>query len=133
MGKLIGRGAFGKVRLIVDKKSKQQFAMKIVTKPITDIERAQAVDWKAEIELNALIDSEFVVKVMECYDTEEEALIVMELCEKGNLGDYVLQLRKENKKLSEYVSSSVFRFCFLLPLFCEGTVEIGGGSWNGIA
>jgi serine/threonine protein kinase len=115
MGKLIGRGAFGKVRLIVDKESKQNFAMKIVTKPITDIERAQAVDWKAEVELNALVDSEYVVKVVECYDTEEEALIVMEFCDRGNIGDYELQLRKENKKLSEYVSFFLLTVSIFLP------------------
>jgi hypothetical protein len=45
MGKLIGSGAFGKVRLVVDKESKQQYAMKIITKPVGEAARARAVDW----------------------------------------------------------------------------------------
>jgi serine/threonine protein kinase len=108
MKELLGRGAFGRVRRIVDNASKQSYAMKIITKPVTEAERAHAVDWKAEVELNALVDSEFVVKIFECYETTEEAMIVMEFCDKGTVADYVLQLQKENKKLSEYVS--------LLPL-----------------
>jgi serine/threonine protein kinase len=131
MGKLIGSGAFGKVRLIVDKKSTRQFAMKIITKPVGEAARARALDWKAEVELNTLVDSEYVVKVVECYDTEEDAMIVMELCESGNLEDYVHALKKQNKKLSEYVSSTVLPFCFFFYLIV-GAVETCTGSRKGI-
>jgi serine/threonine protein kinase len=130
-GKLIGSGAFGKVRLVVDKKSTRQFAMKIITKPVGEAVRARALDWKAEVELNALVDSEYVVKVVECYDTEEDAMIVMELCENGNLEDYVHALTEQNKKLSEYVSTSVLSLCLFFSLIV-GAVETGGGSWKGI-
>jgi serine/threonine protein kinase len=112
MGKLIGRGAFGRVRLIIDKESKQQYAMKIITKPVTEVEQTRAVDWKAEVELNALVDSEYVVKIIEWYDTEEEVMLIMEFCENGNLADYALHLRKEGRKPSEYVCC-----CFLFLYF----------------
>jgi serine/threonine protein kinase len=131
MGKRIGVGAFGKVHLVVDKQSRHEFALKIITKPVGEAAQARALDWKAEVELNALVDSEYVVKVVECYDTEDDAMIVMELCENGNLEDYGFKLTKQNKKLSEYVCSTVLPFCFFFSLIV-GAVETCTGSGKGI-
>jgi serine/threonine protein kinase len=72
-----------------------------------------------------------VVKVVEYYDTDEKVKIVMELCENGNLDDYVHALKQQNKTLSEYVSSTVLPFCFFFYLIV-GTVETRSGSRKGI-
>jgi serine/threonine protein kinase len=78
----IGSGTFGKVFLVEHKKTKKKFAMKSISKPVTEGERLTFPDWHPELELSELVDSEYVVKIIEVYETADEVHLIMELCER---------------------------------------------------
>ena len=73
----IGRGAFGEVEVVVYKKTKQVFAMKIMLKSEM-IKKNQVEHIRSERDLMALIDNPWIVKLVYSFQDDTKLFLVME-------------------------------------------------------
>jgi len=82
--KVLGRGGFGKVMLVQHNKHSDLFAMKIINK------RNLTSEWmrrsaKTERQLLELLDSPFIVKLVEAFQTHQKLYLVVEYMSGGEL------------------------------------------------
>jgi hypothetical protein len=126
--KRLGSGAFAQVRLAEDLTTKKEYAMKILQKPANEFEKQTRPHWEDEVELSEKVDSEFVVKLFECYETDEDVYIVMEYCEMGSLADVIAVRRHEERPFNEEVPILFLIlltiFSFIHSLFTAGRLDI---------
>ena len=103
-GKMLGRGAFGKVSLGMHKLSRKLVALKSINKEfMTDEKQKSKVMHEVGILLRLRHQS--VVKLYETFETKRHMLLAMELCAGGDLLNYV----RKRKKLDEDVAKVIFR------------------------
>ena len=104
LGKTIGRGAFGIVKLAFDKISKHKVAIKIMKtsrfKTEKEINRV-----KIEVKISKQVNHPNIVKTYEFFEESGKIYIVMEYCSKGDLFDYL----KVHKKLSEEEAKRIYK------------------------
>ena len=93
ISRLLGRGAFGKVNLALQKLSRKLVAIKSINKKFLNDEHSLR---KIENEISLLrhMRHNSVVKLFETFETEKHYLFVMELCAGGDLLSYVRKRRK---------------------------------------
>ena len=104
IGKMLGRGAFGKVNLAMHKLVRKLVALKSLNKEcLTDEVQKQ----KLMKELNLLLKlrHEHVVKIYETIETKKHIIIVMELCAGGDLLNYV----RKRRRLKEPYAKKIFK------------------------
>jgi 5'-AMP-activated protein kinase catalytic alpha subunit len=93
IGKVLGRGAFGKVNLAMHKLVRKLVALKSLNKEqLTDQEQKSKL--MKEVNLLLKLRHNHVVKIYETIETEKHIIIVMELCAGGDLLNYVRKRRK---------------------------------------
>lgn len=104
VGRLLGRGAFGKVRLGLHKLTGKLVALKSMQKAVLTSEESQK---KAMQEFNALrlLRHPNVVRLYERFETEKHVVLVMELCSGEDLLTYI----RSRKRLSEDAARLAFR------------------------
>ena len=102
MGKEIGEGNFGKVRLATFKPTGEQFAIKILNKK--KIKKQMKSKMLRENEIITKLNHINIVFVYKIIETEEDYFIVMEYCKLGELFDYIVK----KKKLHENEASVFF-------------------------
>ena len=92
IGKKLGNGSFGEVKLAIHIPSGQNVAVKILTKENiktdTDFERI-----KREILILKQLNNEYVVKLLEVIDSPKHIYIFTEYIQNGSLFDYILKSR----------------------------------------
>jgi serine/threonine protein kinase len=93
IGKMLGRGAFGKVNLAMHKLVRKLVALKSLNKQILTDETHKAKLMK-EVNLLLKLRHNHVVKIYETIETEKHIIIVMELCAGGDLLNYVRKRRR---------------------------------------
>ena len=98
----IGEGHFGKVKLGVNKKTKEQFAIKIMNKE--KIQKLMGREIIPEIEISKKFNHKNVIKVYSILEDETNYYLVMEYCSKGELFDLI----SKKKRLSKEQSSLFF-------------------------
>ncbi|KAL7121874.1 hypothetical protein ACP275_01G011000 [Erythranthe tilingii] len=96
---IIGRGAFGEVRLCREKKSGNIYAMKKLKKSEM-VSRGQVEHVRAERNLLAEVDSHFIVKLYYSFQDSEHLYLIMEYLPGGDM--MTLLMREDT--LSEYVA-----------------------------
>ena len=84
----IGEGNFGKVKLGVSKKTKEEFAIKIINKEQIKIKMKNKIF--RENEVITKFNHINVIFVFEIIEDSENYYIVMEYCKKGELFDYIV-------------------------------------------
>ena len=89
-GKIVGEGAFGKVRLGVHKATKQTRAIKILQKSKIDMK-----DLLNEIEILSKLSHPNIMQIYEIFDDNTNIYIVSEYCKGGELFD-IIDLKPEN-------------------------------------
>ncbi len=91
MGKILGKGAFGKVNLAMHKTFKSLVAIKSISKQILQDEQQSNLKKKVLKEVGILkqIQHPSVVRLFETLETDKHILMVMELCAGGDLLYYV--------------------------------------------
>jgi serine/threonine kinase 38 len=82
--RVIGRGAFGEVRVVRDKNSGEIFAMKIMKKSEM-LKKNQVAHIRAERDVLALADNPWVVKLDYSFQDEKNLYLVMEFLQGGDL------------------------------------------------
>ena len=103
-GKMLGRGAFGKVSLGMHRLTRKLVALKAINKEyMTDQKQKSKVMHEVGILLRLRHCS--VVKLYETFETKRHMLLVMEMCAGGDLLNYV----RKRKKLDEDSAKVIFR------------------------
>jgi serine/threonine protein kinase len=103
-GKMLGKGAFGKVSLGMHKLCRKLVAIKSINKEYLSEEKQKN---KVMHEVGILSRMRFpsVVKLYETFETGRHILLVMELCAGGDLLNYV----RKRRKLDEDIAKHLFK------------------------
>ena len=92
LGKSIGQGTFGKVKLGTHTLSSEKVAIKVLQKSkikeVADVERVSR-----EIAILKKVNHDQVIRLFEVIDTPQAIYLIMEFCEGGELFDYIVKHR----------------------------------------
>lgn len=104
VGKMLGRGAFGKVNLAMHKLVRKLVALKSLNKEaLTDQDQKKRL--LKEVNLLLKLRHSHVVKIYETIETQKHIIIVMELCAGGDLLNYV----RRRRRLKEPIARKIFK------------------------
>ena len=93
IGKTLGEGTFGKVKLGIHKITGENVAIKILEKDkINDIADTERV--LREIHILKLIRHPHVVQLYEIIETPKKLFLITEFMEKGELFDYIVKQKR---------------------------------------
>ena len=101
VGKLLGRGAFGKVSLGMHKATNQLVAIKSINKEFLEEERSRRKVAK-EVSILKKLQHKNIVNLYETFETEKHFLLVTELWAGGDLLSYVRRRRKLTEDYAKY-------------------------------
>ena len=96
IGKVLGSGAFGEVRLCLHKDTQSQRAVKVLRKNLLDEKEMDML--KNEIAILKDMDHPNIVKMYEFLEDEKRIYIVTEICKGGELFDEILNRSKFDEK-----------------------------------
>jgi len=94
----IGEGNFGKVKLGTNKKTKEQFAIKIMSKE--KIQNQLQREFIPEIEISKKFNHKNVIQVHSIIEDEKNYYLIMEYCSKGELFDLICKKNRLTKDQS---------------------------------
>jgi tRNA A-37 threonylcarbamoyl transferase component Bud32 len=97
MGKMLGQGRFGTVRVVTHKDTGKKFAVKIMNKKDMTISELEMV--KNEIEILKICHHPNIIKLHEVFENKEKIYLIMERCTGGDLFTW---FEKRNFKISEH-------------------------------
>ncbi|CAD8053988.1 unnamed protein product [Paramecium primaurelia] len=104
IGKTLGFGTFGKVKMGIHEKSQEKVAIKILEKDriveTADVERVQR-----EIHILKLVRHPHIIQLYEIIETPKHIFLVMEMISGGELFDYIVQ----KTKLEEVEACKLFQ------------------------
>lgn len=107
LGRILGRGSFGKVNLALHKLTRKIVAVKSINKKKErDKEGKETDDFKKvknEISIMKKMRHQNVVKFFEELDTDKHHLFFMEVCQGGDLLQYIRRRRKLEEPLAKYL------------------------------
>ena len=104
-GRLLGKGAYGKVNLCLHALTGRLVAIKSINKSkITKERQRQKIKIETSI-MKTLSDSNNIVKIFEKYETKKHICIVMEYICAGDLLSFI----KKRSKLSEPIAKFIFK------------------------
>lgn len=103
IGKVLGSGAFGEVRLCLHKETQTQRAVKVLRKNLLDEKEMEML--KNEIAILQDMDHPNIVKMYEFLEDEKRIYIVTEICKGGELFDEILSRSKFDEKDGAIVMS----------------------------
>ena len=102
IGKMLGRGAFGKVNLAMHKLVRKLVALKSLNKEcLTDEVQKQKL--MKEVNLLLKLRHDHVVKIYETIETKKHIINVIELCAGGDLLNYVRKKIMLKKSLANKI------------------------------
>ena len=104
-GRLLGKGAFGKVNLSLHVLTGRLVAIKSINKTRLTSERQKSKITQETNIMKNLSHSNYVVKVFETYETHKHICIVMEYICAGDLLSYI----RKRSKLSETTAKYIFK------------------------
>ena len=106
IGKVIGKGAFGKVNLAIHRLTGKFVALKSINKTFMSDESSKK---KVMQEYNILKRARHknIVRLYESFETEQHIVYVMEVCGGGDLLTYVRRRRKLKEDLAKFVFRQV--------------------------
>lgn len=103
LGKTIGRGRFGKVKLATHVLTGQQVAVKIVRKKCLSAEEASLL--RREVDILKSFNHPNIIKLYEVLETEKVLFLIMEHASGGEVLDFIVA----HKKLPEPRAKQLFR------------------------
>jgi len=96
IGKILGTGAFGEVRMCVHRESNAQRAVKVLRKSNMDEDEKRMLF--NEINILKEIDHPNIIKMYEFFEDEKRYYLVTEICKGGELFDEILQRGKFSER-----------------------------------
>jgi serine/threonine protein kinase len=106
IGKMLGKGAFGRVNLGLHRLTRRLVAVKAINMEYMKDESSKK-KMSNEISILKMLRHPNVVKLLETFDTDKHHLIVMELCPGGDLLNYVRKRRKLSEKYAKFVFKQI--------------------------
>ena len=100
--KIIGEGNFAKVKLSIFKPTNEEYAIKIINK--NKLKEKMKNTTFREIEIIQKLKHPNIINVFQVIEDEENYYLIMEICKKGELFDYIV----DNQNLTEKESSMFF-------------------------
>ena len=108
VGKILGKGAFGKVNLGLHRLTRKLTAIKSTDKDQIKEESTKR-KMMQEIDILKSIKHTSHIKLLETFQTAKHYLIVMELCPGGDLLNYVRKRRKLTEKNAKYLFKQIMQ------------------------
>ena len=105
IGRVLGKGAFGKVSLAMHKLSEQLVAIKSMSKETLQNEDDQRRRTKLEMGILKQCNHPNVVRLFDTFETSKHICFVIELCSGGDLFSYI----KKRRRLKEDVARFFFK------------------------
>jgi serine/threonine protein kinase len=105
IGRVLGKGAFGKVNFAMHKLSEQLVAIKSMSKETLQSEEDLRRRTKLEMGILQQSNHPNVVRLFDTFETQKHICFVMELCSGGDLFSYI----KKRRRLKEDVARFFFR------------------------
>ena len=99
----IGKGTFSKVKLGINKNTKEKVAIKLLKKSKI-IEKDDLERIIREMSIYKIISHENVIEVYDMFETNDYYMIIMKYYEKGELFNYIV----ENERLTENETAYFF-------------------------
>lgn len=106
VGKVLGKGAFGKVNLAIHKQSGELVAMKSMNKHYL-IDNNSQLKIMQEVGILKRLDHTNVIGLKDSFETEKHIVFVLELCAGGDLLNYVRKRRKLNENLGKVIFKQI--------------------------
>ena len=103
IGRVLGRGAFGKVNLACHKVCEHLVAIKSIEKKVLRNEKEQKRRVMQEMCILKQGGHENVVRLYDTFETNKHICFVMELCQGGDLLSYVRKRRKLKEDNAKYL------------------------------
>lgn len=94
LGRTLGSGTTGKVKLAVHKTDGNQVAVKIIKKAMFDVKPDLQRKIRREIALMRLLDHPHLLKLIEVCESARHLYIILEYAPHGELFDYLIARRK---------------------------------------
>ena len=101
VGKMLGKGAFGKVNLGMHKITNCLVAVKSINKEFLEEEKSRKKVSK-EVHILKKINHKNIVQLYEVFESAKHFLIVTEICSGGDLLNYVRKRRKLTEDYAKY-------------------------------
>ena len=114
IGRLLGKGAFGKVNLGMHKLTGKMVAIKSISKKyLTDETSKKKV--MQEFSILKLMRHSSIIRLYETFESKKHILFIIELCAGGDLLNYV----RKRRKLKETIAKSVFQQLIDGLIYCH--------------
>lgn len=108
VGRVIGKGAFGKVNLALHRLTRKLVAIKSIKKKHMEDENEKK-KLVQEIEILKKLKHESHIKLLETFQTAMHICIVLELCPGGDLLSYVRKRRKLSELQAKYIFKQIIQ------------------------
>ena len=119
IGRILGKGAFGKVNLCVHKLTGKLVAIKSLNRKYLE-SKSNNTKLQNEISLLKELNHKNIIRLYETFSTDNYLLIVLELCSGGDLLTYV----RKRRKLSEPIAKVAFKQVILRFIIDIGWIEL---------
>lgn len=106
VGKVLGKGAFGKVNLGIHKLTGKFVAIKSISKEVMTDERSKNKVMR-EVSIWQELQHPSVIRLYESFESEKHLLYVEELCAGGDLLTYVRKRRKLKEPAAKFVLKQI--------------------------
>jgi len=106
IGKILGRGAFGKVHLGIHKLTGRFVAIKLIHKQLMKDE-ASKKKVMCEVSIWEKLAHENIIRLYETFESEKYLLYVEELCAGGDLLTYVRKRRKLKESVAKVILKQI--------------------------
>ena len=104
--KLLGKGSFGSVYLVKNKRLNTNFAMKIIEKADNDAKEEENL--MNEINILRKLDHPNILKINDFYSTEKEYIIITEFCPEGELFYEIKNFAPFDEALAGWYMKQIF-------------------------
>ena len=113
VNKILGKGAYGEVSLIIDKVTGNKRAMKTISKQ--NYYGANNLSINTEIQMLKNLDHPNILKIYEFYQDDENYYLVTEYCSGGELYDRIISM----KNFSERKAADLMRQILSAVTYCH--------------
>ena len=103
--KVVGKGAFGEVRMAIDKSSNNVRAMKVIPKEIcTGVNSETLLN---EVGVLKKLDHPNIIRIFEFYQDETNYYLITEFCSGGELFDRILKMKRFSEAEAAHLMKQV--------------------------
>ena len=102
----LGKGSYGIVYKVQKKNTNEIYVIKQIT--LKGLSSKEKNEVRQEAKILSSINSDFVVKYYDSFEENNSINIVMEYCDEGDLHNFILKKREENKLIEEKLIWNLF-------------------------